>query len=106
MKTKRQVRPPAIRCLVYGNAMDTVNLVENKIGVGACSKAVLSGKNQYIPVQSIDILANWHAISIHSDDFEASRSKVCNQCVIIRAVDTDRKILVASAGDCLNCEEN
>ncbi|KAG0058670.1 hypothetical protein BGZ90_004837 [Linnemannia elongata] len=81
-------------------------LFENKIGVGACSKAVLSRKNQYIPVQSIDILANWHAISVRSEVFEASRSNVCNQCVIIRAFDTDRKILVASAGDCINCEEN
>ncbi|KAF9145040.1 hypothetical protein BGX30_010565 [Mortierella sp. GBA39] len=81
-------------------------LVENEIDVGACSKAALSGKNQSIPVQSIDIPANWHAISVRLDDFEASRSEVCNQCVILRSAETDKTILATLAGDCPSCEEH
>lgn len=80
--------------------------VESKIDIGACSKAALSEKNQSIPVQSIDIPANWHAISIRLDDFEAPHSEVCNQCVVLRSVETNKMILAALAGDCPNCEVN
>ncbi|KAF8948053.1 hypothetical protein BGZ47_006726 [Haplosporangium gracile] len=79
--------------------------IKNKIDVGACSKAALSG-NQSIPVTLIDTPSHWHAISIRLDAFDAPRSDVCNQCVILRSVETDKMIIAALAGDCPECEDN
>ncbi|KAF9157117.1 hypothetical protein BG015_000010 [Linnemannia schmuckeri] len=81
-------------------------IVKNKIDVGACGKAALSGKNQSIPVTPIDTPPHWHAISVRLDAFDAPRSDVCNQCVILRSVETDKMIIAVLAGDCSECEDN